>query len=307
MRPLRILALGDNHGDTESLHRIVEDTADEEFDYIVHTGDVTNTYKTDLQTGVEQLQSVEPYFETLNDRADLIYIYGNRDKERGPGSERRHVTDEYELSPGHRLHRGESIEVAGQRFTSNPEAATSTDILLTHGIIPQQFYQPDTWAYFCGDTHRAVQQPSALNTGYLNNDKGYLGAYFVVELDESGMTVHVRGLDEPWKDIICPDHEWYGRQFHPSKFGCRICKFGAQQQLGPMVHHAFNAAVGGEDEDPSATIDEIVANARRLFVDSDEYAAQVRKYLQALAENEKPSPFDPLIPAGESGTRLQTP
>lgn len=37
----RILACGDNHGDTESVEKFVEETESEEFDFISHTGDIT--------------------------------------------------------------------------------------------------------------------------------------------------------------------------------------------------------------------------------------------------------------------------
>jgi predicted phosphodiesterase len=55
----RILACGDNHGDTGSLEKLLEAIKGEKFDFIIHTGDITNTYKTDLETGVDQLQAVE--------------------------------------------------------------------------------------------------------------------------------------------------------------------------------------------------------------------------------------------------------
>lgn len=52
----RILCCGDNHGDAESLRRVVEDTAGEEFDYAVHTGDLTNLFFDGYPTAQEQLQ-----------------------------------------------------------------------------------------------------------------------------------------------------------------------------------------------------------------------------------------------------------
>lgn len=38
----RILACGDNHGDTESLEKLIDETRGEGFDFIIHTGDITN-------------------------------------------------------------------------------------------------------------------------------------------------------------------------------------------------------------------------------------------------------------------------
>lgn len=192
----RILACGDNHGDTESLEKLVEQTEDEDFDFIIHTGDITNAYKTDLETGVDQLRAVEPYFETLADRGTLVYIYGNRDKERAFGGSPTHITDEHELSAGHRLHAGEDPTVDGQRFTANPADASPADILLTHGISQEAFFQSSAGAYFCGDTHRARQFKTSLNTGYLHNDKGFNGAYFTATLDGDEIEVTVHGIDE---------------------------------------------------------------------------------------------------------------
>jgi predicted phosphodiesterase len=77
MADQRILVRGDNHGDTESLGKLVEAAEGEEFNFIIHAGGITNTYKTDLKTGVDQLRGVEPYFETLAERGTLVYIYGN--------------------------------------------------------------------------------------------------------------------------------------------------------------------------------------------------------------------------------------
>lgn len=307
MNPLRILAFGDNHGDMESLSRIVEETAGEEFDYIIHTGDITNTYKTNLQTGVEQLKKVEPYFEKLSQRAELVYIYGNRDRERSPVSTPRHVTEGYELSSGHRLRQGETIEVAGQRFTSNPQLVTKDDIFVTHGFRSQQFYQTESKAYFCGDTHRAVQQNNALNTGYLFNDKGYIGAYFTTELVDTELSTRVHGINERWRAVECPNHQWYGTQFHPVKFGCRICEFGPQRQFSPMARIAFNSVTDGAENEETATVEEIVSSARKLFVDTEEYGEQIRRYLLDLAVNPAPSLYDPLVPAPGDQKRLQSP
>jgi len=81
MASQRILVMGDNHGNTESLERVVADTEGERFDFVVHVGDFTNAHNEDKATGEEQLRAVEPYLETLADRADngLVYVYGNRD------------------------------------------------------------------------------------------------------------------------------------------------------------------------------------------------------------------------------------
>jgi len=129
MADQRILVRGDNYGDTESLGKLVEAAEGEEFNFIIHTGDITNTYKTDLETSVDQLRGVEPYFETLAERGTLVYIYGNRDKERAFGGSATHISEEYELSVGHRLQAGGELTADGQRFSAEPADAGPENIL----------------------------------------------------------------------------------------------------------------------------------------------------------------------------------
>ena len=298
----RILACGDNHGDTESLEKVVEQTRGEEFDFVLHTGDVTNAWKTNLQTGIDQLRAVEPYFEELADRGTLVYIYGNRDEERAFGDDSQHVSDEHELDVGHRLHAGDSITVDGQRFTANPQEADSETILLTHGLSQHAFYQSPARAYFSGDTHRARHWGTALNTGYLHNDKGYNGAYFTIDLSDDGMDVSGHGLNESWKSFVCPDHEWYGRQFTPAKFGCGLCRFGTARQVIPIAAQVFDEVATEDGETRTATIDELVVAARKYITGHDQFADQFRAYLDALANVDGPKPMDPLHPTDEPNT-----
>jgi len=297
----RILAFGDNHGDTESIENIVDQTRGEEFDFIIHTGDITNAWKTDLETGVEQLRAVESYFEELSEQGTLIYIYGNRDKERAFGGEPSHVTDEYELDVGHRLPTSGSITVDGQRFTSDPVETEPGTILLTHWLSQHEFYQSPSRAYFSGDTHRARHWGTALNTGYLHNDKGFNGAYFIVELGDDGMDVTVHGIDQSWKGFVCPNHEWYGRQFIPERFGCGLCKFGTTKQFIPMARSVYETLVD-DVNDATVGVDELVEAARDNIIDHDDFAEQFREYLQALAKADRAGPTDPLRPADKPET-----
>ena len=110
MASQRILVMGDNHGNTESLERVVADTEGERFDFVVHVGDFTNAHNEDKATGGEQLRAVEPYLETLADRADkgLVYVYGNRD----------YYGDlDHTLDVGTYVPQEGSVTVGDQRFT----------------------------------------------------------------------------------------------------------------------------------------------------------------------------------------------
>ncbi|WP_435180478.1 metallophosphoesterase family protein [Halorussus sp. AFM4] len=295
----RFLVVGDNHGDAESLKTVVEETAGEKFDFVIHTGDITDAYHRGVDTAADQLRSLEPLFETLAERGELVYIYGNRDSERGGDS---HVTDRYELSPGTHLPSGDSVKVAGQRFTADPDAVTAGDVLVTHGQFPTPFYKFEGRAYFCGHTHRGWHRGRALNAAHLKNvRKGYLGAYFIVTVDDSSLDVECYGIDEPWKAVECPDHNWVGTQYQPAKFGCRLCKFGEAESLRDVAWAAYTLHVDDPGEEAIDATD-LMTQALSLLDGSDQFEEQFRGYINALLE--QPGPHDPLQPSDGHPTRL---
>jgi len=55
---LRLLCMGDNHGDVDSLERVVDGTEGEEFDFVIHVGDITNAWFDGVDEGREQLDAV---------------------------------------------------------------------------------------------------------------------------------------------------------------------------------------------------------------------------------------------------------
>jgi predicted phosphodiesterase len=299
MEGQRLLVMGDNHGDTESLETVVEETEGAEFDYIVHTGDITDAHRRGVGTAADQLRELEPLFADLAERGELVYIYGNRDSERGGD---KHVTERYELSPGTRLPKGGAVEVAGQRFTADPDDVGDDDVLVTHGQLPAPFYSFDGRAYFCGHTHRGWHRGRALNSAHLKKvRKGYLGAYFIVELDEDGLQVECRGIDESWTAIECPDHSWYGTQFQPEKFGCRLCKFGSAEALREVAWTAYASHVDEPGEDAIDATD-LVSGVLALLAGADDAEEQFRAYLDTLLE--QPGPHDPLQPSDGNPTTL---
>lgn len=206
MSQTEILAFGDNHGDTGSLDSILDEISNQSFDYIIHTGDITNAWKTDLDTGIEQLKEVEERFERFAEHGPLVYTYGNRDAHREPMGEKVHVTDEYKLGVGYQVSSDSAVTINGQRFCGDPDDITDSDILLTHYLRTIPFYQESGRAYFSGDTHFARCHGTSLNTGYLHNDKGFDGAYFTVVLEDDGADVTVHGVDEAWKEFVCDEH-----------------------------------------------------------------------------------------------------
>lgn len=158
--------------------------------------------------------------------------------------------------------------------------------MLTHWLSQHEFYQSPAHSYFSGDTHRARHWGTSLNTGYLHNDKGFNGVYFLVELGDDGMDIMVHGIDQSWKGFICPDHEWCGRQFTPERFGCGLCKFGITKQFIPMTRSVIETFVDDLD-DATASVDDLAVAARNHIVDHDGFAEKFREYLEALAEADR--------------------
>lgn len=72
----RYIAFGDHHGDTESLERLLADTAGERFDYAVHVGDLTDAARQGTAVAAEQLRAVEPHLEAVAERTryGLVWV-----------------------------------------------------------------------------------------------------------------------------------------------------------------------------------------------------------------------------------------
>lgn len=231
----RFLVVGDNHGDTESLRRVLDDTAGETFDYAIHVGDFTRalrdarTSENDLDPavrGAQQLRAVEPLLSEFDDRArhGLLWVYGNQDL----------FGDlEYALDVGTEIPNDGAIEVGGQRFTSDLEAVDPQTVLVTHMEHWRLLDHFDGLAHFCGNTHRGRHLDRRLNSSFLRldvPDEGLdlFGGYFVVtigaedERNDDEMDVEMRSIGS-LERVECPIHGERGVQFLPASWECMYC------------------------------------------------------------------------------------
>lgn len=129
--------------------------------------------------------------------------------------------------------------------------------------------------------------------------KGYLGAYFIVELVGDGLKVECRGIDEPWTAIECSDHGGYGTQFQPEKFDCRLCQFGPAEALREVVWTAYVSRVDDPGED-SIDATDLMSGVLAILDGADGAEVQRRAYLDALLK--QPGPNDPLQPSDDNST-----
>lgn len=151
---LRLLCMGDNHGDVDSLERVVDGTEGEEFDFVIHVGDITNAWFDGVDEGREQLDAVTPYFETLHERGEFLYIWGNRDGAIGPEQ----PFQDYDL-PGTFIPEDDTITVAGETFTQNPELVEDETILVNH------YWHPELLEHFAGKpTSLVIYTPAGTRT-----------------------------------------------------------------------------------------------------------------------------------------------
>lgn len=281
--------MGDNHGDTASLKQVVEDTTGESFDFIIHVGDFTNAWFDGIDEGVTQLKEVEQYLETLAERGEFVYIYGNRDG-RGP---MQHVTDQHSLSVGTRIPSSGVIEVNDQEFAQDPSAVNEDTILITHGLDTVLLDHFAGRAYFSGHVHTGRYKGRCLNSAFLYRDGSHnaeplVGGYFVVEVtgDDTFNDVDFRNLDR-LKKIICPKHYERGILFSPDFHQCQFCYSDSTDFEEEVVRSAFHGLIN-ENDTQNANFDEIIEYAQtHLFEAASESVLNgVRKYLEEQAQGE---------------------
>lgn len=227
----RFLVMGDNHGDVESLRRVIADTEGETFDFAVHVGDFTRAWRERRQTGderhseelgAEQLRDVEPYLAELDARArhGLLWVYGNQD----------FFGDlEYDLDVGTRIPEDDCVTVGGQRFTSSPDEVAPDVVLVTHMERWSLLDHFDGRAHFCGNTHRGRYRGRRLNSAFLHylhpeTDDSVFGGYFVADVgDEPPFDVEMRSIGS-LERRECARHDERGVQFPPPSEDCMYCE-----------------------------------------------------------------------------------
>ena len=231
MGSTRLLCLGDNHGNTSSLEQVVRDTEGEEFDFIIHVGDVTNACIDGMEEGEAQLESIMPLFEELSQRGELLYVWGNRDFEvciKGAFTRIDEFVD-FEFTPGTHIPTEGTIDVAGQRFTQDRSEVDEQTILVTHYFEHELLdYFPGV-LYISGHVHVGRFKNNVLNTGFLYRDdshgaKPMGGGYFVVDIADDSIEVSFNSLGGLEKGI-CADHICRGVQFTPKNWqtACKFC------------------------------------------------------------------------------------
>jgi len=231
MTSLRLLCMGDNHGHLESLQTVVEETENEEFDFIIHVGDITNTCLDGMDAGENQLREIIPLFEKLSERGELVYVWGNRDFEvcmKGMGTRIDDYAD-FEVEPGTHIPTAGTVEVAGQEFTQDPSEVTDETILVTHYYLSELLDHFSGRAYFSGHVHTGRHKHNVLNTAFLyrggeHGGKPLEGGYFIVEIEDGQMDVTLHSLGG-LKRGSCPEHLARGIQFAPSHWrnACTFC------------------------------------------------------------------------------------
>jgi predicted phosphodiesterase len=268
----RILVFGDNHGDAETLAQVADETASESFDYIVHVGDLTNTTqerddpRDDATIAAEQIERIRPPLERLAERGELVYIWGNRDGYGDP-------MPADGLGVGTHVPRGESRVVAGQRFTTDPEAVDADSILVTHAPHLWAVDHFEGRAYFSGHTHKGRYRKRFLNSAFLYRDDTHGadaldGGYFIAEVGgEPPWDVEFRNLGG-LKRVICSTHIERGVGYQPHFHNCRYCHYEGEleEEMLTSAYHALAERGASVDVSPEGSI---VQSATPLGPDPD--------------------------------------
>ena len=304
----RFLVMGDNHGDVESLRRVLADIENETFDFAIHVGDFTKAWRTSRQCddeqegkelGVEQLRNIEPLLEQIDARSEhgLLWVWGNQD----------YFGDlNYDIDAGIEIPDDGCVEVAGQQFTSSPKYVESDVILVTHMEKWSLLDHFEGRAHFCGNTHRGRYFNRRLNTAFLKltyPDTGTTkyGGYFVVQLDDESLDVELREIDDLERKE-CNRHAERGVQFRPADEDCMYCT-DQRVLMREMCASAFYGLMADSDTE-SVNEEELITYAVELWsnpptgfkdefrqylsdIDSDRYAPLTRTEKRNLAIAER--------------------
>lgn len=288
MSTQQFLVMGDNHGNTESLRRVAAETEDERFDFIIHVGDFTNAHNEGEDAGVEQLQAVEPYLETLANRAEngLLYVYGNRDY---------YGELEYDLSVGTYIPSDDVVTVGGQQFTQDPEAVSSDGILVTHWEETGMIDHFPGRAYFCGHTHTGRYKERMLNSAFLYRDdskadSAIYGGYFVVTVeDEPPFDIDLRNIGR-LDTTVCQQHQDRGILIGPDYHNCMYC-WQPILLMREMASAAFYGVTTETNRDFAAE-DELIEYAIGLWESPPSgFQEEFAEYLSS----DQPDPLGPLV------------
>jgi len=277
----RLLVMGDNHGDTESLRRVLDDTAGESFDAAVHVGDFTRAMRRDRAVGAEQLRDVEPHLAELDDRAahGLLWVYGNQD----------YFGDlEYDLDVGTEIPDDDTVTVGGQRFTNSLDHVDDDVVLVTHMERWRLADSFDGRAHFCGNTHLGRRHGRRLNAAFLQaTERGEagkrFGGYFVVDLRADGFDVEMRSIGD-LRRVECDDHRERGVQFLPADQPCMFC-WQDEVLMRELAASSFYGVTHDDDRE-TASAAELIEYALDLWDDPPMgFRSDFAAYLSAVGED----------------------
>jgi predicted phosphodiesterase len=288
----RFLVMGDNHGDTESLRRVLDDTAGEGFDYVVHVGDFTRAMRhDDPDLGVRQLRESEPVLRDIGARAEhgLLWVYGDQEYT---------VDVPDELDVGTRIPDDGAVEVGGRRFTSDPERVDAETVLVTHTEHWRLADHFDGYAHFCGNSHFGRHYGRRLNSAFLQETdpetgEQHYGGYFVVEASDDGLDVECRSIGDLQR-FECETHRERGVQFRPSDWPC-LYDFDDRVLYRELAASAFYG-VTREGQRESASVEDVVEHAVSLWDDPPEgFRERFEDYLEDVNDDR----YAPLASEGD--------
>lgn len=298
--------MGDNHGDVESLQRVLDDVGDETFDYVVHVGDFTQAWRTARRTddeqegkerGAEELRAVEPILKAFDALAEygLVWVYGNQDYFGDLG---------HDLSVGTELPNDDVVTIGDLQFTNSLDHVTSDTVLVTHMEYWRLADHFDGLAHFCGNSHRGRHKGRRLNSAYLQfrdpqTERKRFGGYFITEVSVSnGLDVKMRSIGELTR-IECKRHRERGVQFQPESRGCVFCN--EEETLWREMCASGYYGLTYVSNRETVTDEELIAYATDLW---EEPPSGFREGFESYLENVEEHRYAPLTRTDDGALRI---
>jgi predicted MPP superfamily phosphohydrolase len=257
---MRVLAFSDLHGDASTLKLLQERVKNENFDYILIAGDLTNADLISPAECVKQVKEIFAIMETFE--TPYYYVWGLPFRENAlqflqekyevhEGAEETTLAikdgkwnwtvemranewrnfkkmDDFlsGLEFGKHLKHGEIVKLGNYNIASAHENLPERTILLRHSyrkIIPNALLQID------GHLHFGQRYQNYLNLGFLYRDDAHnaqamIGCYWVIEIEGSSVSATFVNLGGKLKEFICPEHPKEGTFYIPFFWKkCPVC------------------------------------------------------------------------------------
>jgi len=223
---MRFLAFSDIHGNKESVQRMIDEIAEQNYDAIIFAGDFTNAIFDGPEQGQIQMDEIVSLIQSLE--KPFYFIYGNRDVN-------------VECDYGDNLHEKDR-RINGFTLTNNIEKTGKKTIIITHEKTHHFMIRNHNYLlYIHGHEHTGRIYGNSIDLGFLYRDESHgakplFGCYWFITIDDNKVNIE----NHRWqlREIICTQKPEHGTFYVPINWRkvCPRCDTFSFIMLSPLTH-----------------------------------------------------------------------